>query len=208
MDYKKLNMALVITVIILLAVATFAFLKVLFSDSNALEWGSVSDFISSISTFGTLLIAFFAYKAAPQWIQQKRNEEGFKHVSTMLEDYDAVVLKAKDLYYRFIKLDPRSANSSGMKMAIDKDLANYTALLNKLESCKRWKISYPKEVNDYFNHIKLFYAAAYTFARGYDEGFLLPTNEEKNAFTKIYNELEANLKYFHRDIEEIFKFPK
>ncbi|WP_157037505.1 hypothetical protein [Erwinia piriflorinigrans] len=43
-----------------------------------MEWGSVSDWISSLSSFGTLAVAYMAYKAAPDWINRKNIEDGSK----------------------------------------------------------------------------------------------------------------------------------
>ncbi|ORM67541.1 hypothetical protein [Pantoea rwandensis] len=41
-----------------------------------IQYGSVSDWISSLSTFGTLIVAYMAYKAAPDWINRKNVEGG------------------------------------------------------------------------------------------------------------------------------------
>ncbi|EMM6151762.1 MULTISPECIES: hypothetical protein [Enterobacter cloacae complex] len=38
------------------------------------EWGNVSDWLSSLSTFGTLLVAYGAFIKAPDWLLQKRYE--------------------------------------------------------------------------------------------------------------------------------------
>lgn len=42
-----------------------------------MEYGSLSDLVSSLCSFGTLIIAYKAYKAykaAPKWISKKENE--------------------------------------------------------------------------------------------------------------------------------------
>lgn len=39
-----------------------------------MEYGSLSDWVSSLCSFGTLIIAYKAYKAAPKWISKKENE--------------------------------------------------------------------------------------------------------------------------------------
>ncbi|WP_406808014.1 hypothetical protein [Enterobacter cloacae] len=208
MDYKKLNMALFITVLVLLSVTVFAFLKVLFSDTKTLEWGSVSDFISSVSTFGTLLVAFFAYKAAPQWIKQKRNEEGFKHVSTMLEDYDSIIMKIEDIYFRFICIDPALADSKSMIQEIDIEVIRVSSLSNKLDGCKRWNIEYPKQVRIKFTNLNLFYAAGIEFAMSYDKDNKLAVSNVRENLTTMIRNVRNDLTYFNQDIEKIFNFPK
>ncbi|MCE0826584.1 hypothetical protein LVQ78_11140 [Buttiauxella sp. A2-C2_NF] len=72
MKVEGWNKLLVATVIVLLWVAILALIKVLFSDSNGFEWGSVSDWLSSLGTIGTLGIAIAAYKKAPEWLAQKQ----------------------------------------------------------------------------------------------------------------------------------------
>lgn len=42
-----------------------------------MDWGSASDLLSSLSTFGTFLVAFGAFLKAPDWIKQRKYEDGF-----------------------------------------------------------------------------------------------------------------------------------
>lgn len=39
-----------------------------------MEYGNLSDWVSSLSTFGTFVIAAMAYKAAPDWISKKEHD--------------------------------------------------------------------------------------------------------------------------------------
>ncbi|WMT13512.1 hypothetical protein [Serratia fonticola] len=43
-----------------------------------MEIGSLTDWISSLSTFGTFTIAYMAYRKAPEWLSQKFDEEYVK----------------------------------------------------------------------------------------------------------------------------------
>lgn len=79
-------MALVITVIILLAVAAFAFLKVLFSNSEALEWGSVTDWVSAACNIAMAGAAVYAAVNAKNWISPKIQHEGFKQASMCMAE--------------------------------------------------------------------------------------------------------------------------
>lgn len=58
------------TIIILLISLWYVLTKTFDKDSI----GSLSDWISCLSTFFTLVVAFKAYKAAPNWINQKLDE--------------------------------------------------------------------------------------------------------------------------------------
>jgi len=53
---------------------------------NKIEYGSLSDWISSLSTFFTLVVAYMAYKAAPKWLQQKYDETAFSIASPLIEE--------------------------------------------------------------------------------------------------------------------------
>lgn len=86
MDYKKLNITLVITVIVLLAVAALAFLKVLLSNSKAFEWGSVTDWISAACNIAMAGAAVYAAVNAQNWISPKIQHEGFKQASICMAE--------------------------------------------------------------------------------------------------------------------------
>ncbi len=46
--------------------------------------GNLSDWISSLSTFGTLIVAYMAFKAAPKWIHQKMDEQALNQAVTLI----------------------------------------------------------------------------------------------------------------------------
>lgn len=206
MEFKKINMALVITVIVLFTVSIFTFLKVLFSDAKSLEWGSISDYISSISSFGTLLVAYFAYKAAPQWIHQKQNEEGFNHVSNMLKDYDAIVLNLHNVYFDILSVGKIKNEIDITTQKINKEMNVFFNLENKLKACKRWRIKSPIEVEVYFSQIKNFYDIALQLLVSYHGGDIDKIAEKQTLLTNKLNEILVNNNYFHKEIEEIFEF--
>jgi len=63
-------------VLVISSVLLFIEVVILIYDINdgKIEWGNVSDWLSSLSTFGTLLIAYAAFVKAPDWLFQKRYE--------------------------------------------------------------------------------------------------------------------------------------
>ena len=69
-------------IILMVSVVLLFFVCVCYLLCNKVQWckielGSFSDWVSSLSTFGTLIVAFLAYKKAPEWINQKMNEDAF-----------------------------------------------------------------------------------------------------------------------------------
>lgn len=64
-----------------------------------LEYGSVSDWVSSLSTALTLLVAWKAYKAAPDWLKQKHVEQALELASKLIEsENDKLIKLKKDLF--------------------------------------------------------------------------------------------------------------
>jgi len=42
-----------------------------------MEFGDFSDILSALSTFGTLCVAYIAFRKAPEWLHQKMDEQAF-----------------------------------------------------------------------------------------------------------------------------------
>ncbi|HDU5289242.1 TPA: hypothetical protein RFU75_003343, partial [Klebsiella aerogenes] len=160
------NNILLSTVLLLFIVAIVTFIKVLAYGTgitnliSTIEVGSLTDIISSLSSLGTLVIAYLAYKSAPLWIREKQNEEGFNHVSSMLRDYDSIVLELRNIYWDVFPGAITVSNQQEIRNKINKCTENYFSLESKLKACKRWKIEYPLEVETHFKKILDFYSKA------------------------------------------------
>lgn len=85
LNLTKCNLLLIGTVIILLLIAILVGIKILFSDSN-LELGSLADWISSVSTLGTLGVAWLAYSKADDYIDKKVSERGIDILVNMVTE--------------------------------------------------------------------------------------------------------------------------
>ncbi|HEJ0329286.1 hypothetical protein I5M92_18935 [Serratia marcescens] len=53
-----------------------------------MEIGSISDWVSSLSNFGTLVIAGMAYRKAPDWFESKRNETSYEHAKKIIDSLE------------------------------------------------------------------------------------------------------------------------
>lgn len=208
MDYKKLNMALFITVIVLITVAVFAFLKVLFSDTKALEWGSISDFISSISTFGTLLVAFFAYKAAPQWVKQKQYDEGINHVKSLMAEYDEIVSSILELHPEIITINKQSPKFKILSEKVEQLIYRTFDLRAKLKSCQRWNIIYPKEVSEAFLRLTMYFHHSFLQLTFSDIDFSDERANEIDTANLIIAEVKEDIDFFNRSLDKFFTYPK
>lgn len=77
---NKINLILKISLSALCIVGTLTLLKAVFTGA---EYGSVSDWVSSTSTFGTLIVALIALKKAPDWLGQKKHEDAYSLSKTL-----------------------------------------------------------------------------------------------------------------------------
>lgn len=142
------------------ALAGVALIKYIFND---VTWGSFTDWISALSTAGTLLVAYKAYKEAPQWIKEKQNAEGFNHVSKIMKDYDSLVLFLNDFYFDLINDENIESNS----LKIDEQIGHIFSLNLRMKSCVRWKIDVPLELYNNIDEIKGYYTTAKHLIGGY-----------------------------------------
>ena len=82
MELKKINRTILAFVLILSLLLICVILKALFFGSGDFEWGSFTDWVSSLSTFGTLGVACAAYRKAPEWMSQQH----YNIVSKVIEE--------------------------------------------------------------------------------------------------------------------------
>ncbi|MDR1843899.1 MAG: hypothetical protein LBR63_09005, partial [Citrobacter amalonaticus] len=71
MECKNTNRAILALVFLLSFLLICIILKAIFFGSANFQWGSFTDWISSLSTLGTFTVAYAAYKKAPEWMTQK-----------------------------------------------------------------------------------------------------------------------------------------
>ncbi|MEN3752512.1 hypothetical protein ABC733_06705 [Mangrovibacter sp. SLW1] len=88
----KVNRILIGLVIVLLLVAIIVFANVLLNQykGHVMEFGSVSDWLSALSTFGTLIVAYMAYKKAPEWILRKRTEDMYDAIKNLKRSIEKI----------------------------------------------------------------------------------------------------------------------
>ena len=206
MDYKKVNLTLLIFVLVLSFFLICIILKALFFGNDKYEWGSFTDWISSLSTFLTLVVAWKAYKAAPQWIKEKQKEEGFNHVKTLMSEYDQIVSTIKELYYDILSIKKSDQKFNVVVESINKEMYRTLDLNYKLESCSRWDITYPQEVQTAISRLTKYYNHALMIITF--KGIV--TAEEPGLINDELFELkgliEIDVQYFNKPLHEIFKF--
>ncbi|HFR2015540.1 TPA: hypothetical protein ACHXN0_004253, partial [Shigella sonnei] len=98
MDCRKLNIVLLSTVAVLLVVVILVLIKSLFVGSEGFEWGSVSDWVSSIANLIMAGAALYAAWNAKNWFQTKIKENALNQVTKFWTNCDLFSLEMLKTY--------------------------------------------------------------------------------------------------------------
>ncbi|WP_208744530.1 hypothetical protein [Citrobacter portucalensis] len=164
-NLKKINSILISIVLLLLSIAILIGIKLLFSNAKGFEWGSVTDWISSLSTAGTLCIAFLAYRKAPEWMAQKHYDIAHNIIEDAIyNDLAKVRTSCLHLKFKTVKLcknlvlalknrlgEPKSLSESINDIEKDLDalfVLSYS-IINRLNSVSRYNYT----LTDYAKNI-------------------------------------------------------
>ncbi|MFK0368927.1 hypothetical protein ACIQT3_01905 [Enterobacter sichuanensis] len=97
---RKTNIALISIVGVLLILAILVLIKVLFADVKGFEWGSFTDWLSAVGTFGTFIIAIIALMKVPDWMAQKHYDIAYTIIENAvykdLSDIRTLSFRAKN----------------------------------------------------------------------------------------------------------------
>ncbi|HCT5366358.1 TPA: hypothetical protein OT044_000465 [Citrobacter koseri] len=161
MNIKKWNTYLVSTVLILLILAVLILIKILSSNVKGFEWGSVSDWFSTIADLIMAGAALYAAWNANNWFRTKIKENALNQVTKFWTNCDLFSLEMLKTYENVRNLSNTNPNFEPKNFAhlvrtekevIDQLQIKLTALRNELQSLTFWKVS-PKDesvFNNYF----------------------------------------------------------
>ncbi|EMN1398475.1 hypothetical protein [Enterobacter hormaechei] len=207
MDCRKANIALITIVSALLIISCLVLVKFLFSGSEGFVWGSVSDWVSSLSTLGTLYVAYLAYKNAPNWIKDKKNETGLNHVINLMADYDELLMQIREAITVLTSEYNDSLDLDVYIKSINDLRIQHTKLQSKIDSCRRWKINYPNELQ--LSMFKLSHAniTLFLYIRFQRDNDKEQAQTLKFDLINLNSDLHNDSLFFKKDMEEIFEFP-
>lgn len=161
MDCRKANIALITIVSALLIISCLVLIKFLFSGNEGFEWGSVSDWFSSIANIIMAGAALYAAWNAKNWFQTKIKENALNQVTKFWTNCDLFSLEMLKTYENVRNLNNTDPDYEPKDFAylvrtekevIDQLLIKLTSLENELLSLTFWKVS-PKDESifeDYF----------------------------------------------------------
>lgn len=123
-EMKWTNRIITGLVIILLTLLVLLLIGVIFYNSDTkMEIGSLTDWVSSLSTFGTLIVACMAYRKAPEWMAQKHYDvvskvieeavyEDLRKLSSLSFQYKSQLMNASRILINAIRSKTGSSPSS------------------------------------------------------------------------------------------------
>ncbi|HHA1386563.1 TPA: hypothetical protein ACOEDK_003334 [Enterobacter kobei] len=160
MDCRKANIALITIVSTLLIILCLVLVKLLFSGNEGFEWGSVSDWVSSVANLIMAGAALYAAWNAKNWFQTKIKENALNQVTKFWTNCDLFSLDMLKTYENVHYLnntepDTEPKNYAHLikteREAIDKLNFKLASLKNELHSLAFWKVS-PKDVAIFDNY--------------------------------------------------------
>lgn len=208
LNIRKYNLILINTVLLLFLVGLLVGLKILFTGNNIFG-GSITDWISALSTAGTLGVAYAAYRKAPEWMTQKHYEIAYKIVDDAIyNDLSRVRTSSLHLKFLIVKLgmnlnlalsqkdnsiESEELNTfiNAIETDLDKLFILTYSITNRLKSVSRYNyhltdyskkiISELQEVIDEFNDI---HESILTFSTEFE--ILFGTNDDSTINETIH----------------------
>lgn len=105
--------------------------------------GNVSDWISSLSTFLTLIVAYKAYKAAPNWLNQKLDETALTQatqiISRDLYQYRKLIEAPYNEVYNFVMLKDLADENEDVEPYLYEFMQNFKRLDNVIHQISEQK---------------------------------------------------------------------
>lgn len=101
-----------------------------------IQYGSLSDWISSLSTFFTLVVAYLAYKNAPKWLTQKMDDHALEIAKELItKTYPSLSIKFREISIPIGAFYTCSAliDTDEAYKDISKNLINLNEKISKIE---------------------------------------------------------------------------
>lgn len=123
---------------------------VFYNTDKKMEIGSLTDWISSLSTAGTLLVAYMAYRKAPQWLNQRMHEDALSMATNLIFDDYANINR------KIVQSTAIIDHIKVMHEFVSDDFRNFVTV----EECERYHSIFdgtdiaPTKINDKISNLK------------------------------------------------------
>lgn len=169
-----------------------------------IELGTLPDWVSSLATLGTFVVALMAYRSAPNWIKQKTAEIGIEHVYSLLKDYDQLRTTTNELYYDIISSD--LSNRDDLIIKTNFIGGKGADLQYNLQACGRWGITFLPETFRCFSQYLKFCETVYKI-KAYQNNSAAVI-ELKKELEEVMKTIDGNSKALNENLSDYFNFPK
>ncbi|HFL5870953.1 MULTISPECIES: hypothetical protein [Serratia] len=168
-----------------------------------MELGSLTDWISSLSTAGTLLVAYMAYKKAPEWLKERNKQSGYDYALKIINDSVTIIDKLKiastiDLLKNDSSSDNFNKVSNIMRIAFEIEL-----LSDRLKDHSRYDIKLRDS-----NQLSDRYSSLMVYCMRLSRYYLnLATNlDTEEQLADMRKELDDIRTIFRKKVDDIFIF--
>jgi len=220
---NKTNKILILSVSALCIIGTLTLLKAVFTGA---EFGSVSDWVSSISTFGTLIVALIALKKAPDWINQKKHEDGYELAKKLIVYEYPELTSIISKYQNHLQIIKQKSEGDDIIIALlnaditIEDCDYMLALFNNAEvtplnirksikQLSRFNWFLKKDVNDLVNIIHSQYDSLHLQNYAICNAIKISLNSNKNinnSITTVLNSIRNNVDKIQVTIKKFEEF--
>lgn len=183
------------------------------------------DWLSSVSTFGTLVVAYSAYKKAPEWISQRMHEDAFSLAKKVILDDYPLLQEETDRAFDYVSYNVMFFDLIGddydVPITVEDcdDAQSYfhgmqmspLIIMNSLDKLSKlgWEVdrdilSINKEINECYNQMKNSYFLAFAGIRRMVT--IEDVNEKRRCADRVsvfFERFENNKKIFDDLYEKI-----
>ncbi|MGC1020285.1 hypothetical protein WKH71_05415 [Pantoea agglomerans] len=139
MIIKIYNIFLKISISILLVISLWLVVDgALKRDGVHFEFGNLMDFFNSLGTIGTLIVAYLAFKSAPQWLNQKLDDHALEIAKELITTtYPTLAVKFRELSIHIENFHICSSliDTEEAYKDLSKELSNLSEKILKIEDC-------------------------------------------------------------------------
>ncbi|MFJ7500741.1 hypothetical protein ACIQ2O_13355 [Serratia grimesii] len=164
----------------------------------------ITDWISSLSTAGTLLVAYMAYKKAPQWIKEKNKHSGYNYASKLIDDTRIVIEELKTLSPTAQSLLKPGSDTYLFEriLVIERTALKIEFLSDRLKDCTLYDTR-PKnnEISDNYSKLMLYCKDLLSY---YTNKIL--DKDPKQEIGEDFKNLDEIRNVFRKRIDDIFLF--
>ncbi|CAI0858395.1 Uncharacterised protein [Serratia quinivorans] len=192
-----------------------------------MEIGSLTDWVSSLSTFGTLIVACMAYRKAPEWMAQKHYDvvskvieeavyEDLRKLSSLSFQYKSQIMNTSRILINAIKLKTGSPPNSKEDLRklenVLMDFFNLSySIQNRLKAIPRYNyiitpyasnlIDEIKTAADYYNNLQ----TQFEMAVHESDSMLYADAPAIELTTKEIKDIQRDSITYHRRLSEYIK---